>query len=114
KTAIQALDRSQPALPLRPGQPERHAVEYVRHGTVSLFAALEVHSGKVLGRCAPRHTSKEFVAFLDQAISGHRRKPIHVILDNLAVHKSPIVRAWQKQHPRVQFHFTPTYSSWLN
>ncbi len=114
KTAIQALDRSQPALPMRPGQPERHAVEYVRHGTVSLFAALEVHSGKVLGHCAPRHTSEEFVAFLDQTISGHWRKPIHVILDNLAVHKSPIVRAWQKQHPRVHFHFTPTYSSWLN
>ena len=65
KTAIQALDRSQPALPLRSGQPERHAVEYVRHGTVSLFAALEVHSGKVLGHCAPRHTSEEFVEFLN-------------------------------------------------
>jgi len=114
KTAIQALDRSQPALPLRPGQPERHAVEYVRHGTVSLFAALEVHSGKVLGRCAPRHTSEEFVAFLDQAISGHRRKPIHVILDNLSVHKTPLGCAWQKQHPNVHFHFPPTYSSWLN
>jgi len=114
KTAIQALDRSQPALPLRPGQPERRAVEYVRHGTVSLFAALEVHSGKVLGRCAPRHTSEEFVTFLDQALSRRRRKTIHVILDNLAVHKSPIVRAWQQRHPRVHFHFTPTYSSWLN
>lgn len=114
KTAIQALDRSQPALPLRPHQPERHAVEYVRHGTVSLFAALEVHSGKVLGRCAPRHTSAQFVEFLDQAVAGHRRKAIHVILDNLAVHKSPVVRTWLEQHPRVQFHFTPTYSSWLN
>src|SRR6267378_154844 len=114
KTAIQALDRSQPALPLRPGQVERHAVEYVRHGTVSLFAALEVHSGKVLGRCAPRHTSEEFVGFLDEAVVGHRRKTIHVILDNLAVHKSPLVRRWQKQHPNVHFHFTPTYSSWLN
>ena len=93
KTAIQALDRSQPALPLRPGQVERRAVEYVRHGTVSLFAALEVHSGKVLGRCAPRHTSAQFVEFLDQAIGVHRRKTIHVILDNLAVHKTPLVRA---------------------
>lgn len=114
KTAIQALDRSQPALPLRSGRPERHAVEYVRHGTVSLFAALEVHSGKVLGRCAPRHTSEEFVDFLDQAVAGHRRKTIHVILDNLSVHKSPIVRAWLEQHPNVHFHFMPTYSSWLN
>src|SRR5712692_9046185 len=114
KTAIQALDRSQPALPLRPGQVERRAVEYVRHGTVSLFAALEVPSGKVFGRCAPRHTSVEFVEFLDQAVVAQRRKTIHVILDNLAVHKAPPVRAWQKQHPNVHFHFTPTYSSWLN
>src|SRR6266849_1751035 len=114
KTAIQALDRSQPALPLRPGQVERRAVEYVRHGTVSLFAALEVPRGKVLGRCAPRHTSVEFVEFLDQAVVAQRRKTIHVILDNLAVHKAPPVRAWQKQHPNVHFHFTPTYSSWLN
>jgi transposase len=114
KTAIQALDRSQPSLPMRPAQPERRAVEYVRHGTVSLFAALEVHSGKVLGRCAPRHTSAAFVAFLDQAVAGHRRKTIHIILDNLAVHKTPLVQAWQEQHPRVHFHFTPTYSSWLN
>lgn len=114
KTAIQALDRSQPALPLRPGQPERHAVEYVRHGTVSLFAALEVHSGKVLGRCAPRHTSEEFVEFLHQAIRRHRRKAIHIILDNLSVHKTPRVRAWAAQHPNVEFHYTPTYASWLN
>ena len=114
KTAIQALDRTQPALPLRPGRPERHTVEYVRHGTVSLFAALEVHSGKVLGRCAPRHTSEAFVEFLDQAAARHRRKAIHVILDNLSVHKTPAVKTWAAMHPRVQFHFTPTYSSWLN
>ena len=68
----------------------------------------------MLGRCAPRHTSAEFVEFLDQAVAAHWRKTIHVILDNLAVHKTPLVRAWQKQHPRVHFHFTPTYSSWLN
>ena len=89
KTAIQALDRRQPALPLRPGQLERRAVEHVRHGTVSLFAALEVHSGKVLGRCASRHTSAQFVEFLDQAVRVPRRKTIHVLLDNLAVHKTP-------------------------
>ena len=114
KTAIQALDRTQPALPLRPARPERQAVEYVRHGTVSLFAALEVHSGKVVGRCVPRHTSQEFVRFLEQAVATHRRKTIHVILDNLAVHKTPAVQAWAKQHPNVAFHFTPTYASWLN
>jgi len=114
KTAIQALDRSQPALPMRAGQTERRSVEYVRHGTISLFAALQVQSGKVFGRCAPRHTSEEFVNFLDQSVGGHGRKTIHVILDNLAVHKTPLVRAWQKQHPNVHFHFTPTYASWLN
>ena len=114
KTAIQALDRTQPALPLRPQRPERQTVEYVRHGTVSLFAALEVHSGKVVGRCVPRHTSEEFVSFLNEAVAAHRRKAIHVILDNLAVHKAPTVQAWAKQHPKVTFHFTPTYASWLN
>lgn len=114
KTAIQALDRTQPALPMRRKQPERHTVEYVRHGTVSLFAALEVHTGKVLGRCAPRHTSQEFVQFLQEAIATPRRKTIHVILDNLSAHKTPEVQAWAKQHPYVEFHFTPTYTSWLN
>lgn len=114
KTAIQALDRIQPALPLRPGRPERHTVEYVRHGTVSLFAALEVHSGKVRGRCAPRHTSEAFVDFLDAALARHRRKTVHVILDNLSVHKTPAVQAWAEAHPNVHFHFTPTYASWLN
>jgi transposase len=114
KTAIQALDRVQPALPLRAGHPERHTVEYVRHGTVSLFAALEVHSGKVRGRCAPRHTSEAFVDFLDEALARHRRKIIHVILDNLAVHKTAAVKTWAETHPNVHFHFTPTYASWLN
>jgi len=114
KTAIQALDRTQPALPLRPHQPERQTFEYVRYGTVSLFAALEVHSGKVMGRCAPRHTSEEFVQFLEEAVAAHRRKTIHVILDNLSVHKTPAVQAWAKGHPHVEFHFTPTYASWLN
>jgi transposase len=114
KTAIQALDRTQPALPLQPQRPERQTVEYVRHGTVSLLAALEVHSGKVVGRCVPRHTSEEFVKFLDEAVATHRGKTIHVILDNLAVHKAPVVQAWAKKHSQVTFHFTPTYASWLN
>jgi transposase len=114
KTAIQALDRTQPALPLRSGKPEGHSVEYVRHGTVSLLAALEVHTGKVQSRCVARHTSEEFVRFLDEAVGGQRRKQIHLILDNLSAHKTAAVRAWQERHPHVQFHFTPTYSSWLN
>lgn len=114
KTAIQALDRTQPALPLRAGEPERHSVEYVRHGTVSLLAALEVRTGKVRSRCVERHTSVEFVRFLDEAVVGRRRKQIHLILDNLSVHKTAAVRAWLERHPHVQLHFTPTYSSWLN
>jgi hypothetical protein len=114
KTAIQALDRTQPALPLRSGQPERHSVEYVQHGTVSLPAALEVQTGKVQSRCVARHTSEEFVRFLDEAVVGQRRKQIHLILDNLPAHKTAAVRAWLERHPQVQFHFTPTYSSWLN
>lgn len=114
KTAIQALDRTQPALPLRAGRPERQAVEYVRHGTVSLLAALEVHTGKVRGRCVVRHTSQEFVRFLDEALLAQRRKQVHLILDNLATHKTAAVRAWLEKHPQVQLHFTPTYSSWLN
>jgi transposase len=79
-----------------------------------LFAALEVQSGKVVACCAPHHTSEAFVEFLDQAVAGHRRKTIHVILDNLAVHKTPAVKAWAAAHPHVQFHFTPTYASRLN
>jgi transposase len=114
KTAIQALDRTQPALPLRSGKPERHSVEYVRHGTVCLLAALEVHTGKVQSRCVARHTSEEFVRFLDEAVVGQRRKQIYLILDNLSAHKTAAVRAWRERHPHVQFHFTPTYSSWLN
>jgi len=114
KTAIQALDRTQPALPLRPARPERQTVEYVRHGTVSLFAALEVHSGKVVGLCAPHHTSREFLQFLEEAVAPHRRKTIQVILDKLSAHKTPAVRAWAQRHPNVTFHFTPTYASWLN
>ena len=86
----------------------------MRHGTVSLFAALEVHSGKVFGRCAPHHTSQAFVEFLEEAVAAHRWKTIHVILDNLSVHKTPAVRAWAERHPNVEFHFTPTCASWLN
>jgi transposase len=114
KTAIQALDRTQPGLPMRAGRPERQSVEYVRHGTVSLLAALEVQTGKVQGRCVARHTSEEFVRFLDETVVGGRRRQVHVILDNLSAHKTAAVKTWLAEHPNVQLHFTPTYSSWLN
>lgn len=114
KTAIQALDRTQPGLPMRAGRPERQSVEYVRHGTVSLLAALEVQTGKVQGRCVARHTSEEFVRFLDEAVVGRRRRQVHLILDNLSAHKTAAVKAWLAEHPNVHLHFTPTYSSWLN
>src|SRR3989442_6745285 len=86
KTAVQALDRTQPALPMRAGQPERRSVEYVRHSTVSLLAALEVHTGKVLGRCVDRHTSQEIVRFLDEAAGGGLPKTIDLLLDMLTLH----------------------------
>lgn len=115
KTAIQALDRRDPVLPLSPGRAERHGFEYVRHGTLSLYAALEVGTGRVAGRPVPRHTSAEFLRFLDQVVGGYpAEQEIHVILDNLAAHKTAAVRAWGAAHPNVHFHFTPTYSSWLN
>lgn len=115
KTAIQALDRLDPVLPLSPGRAERHGFEYYRHGTLSLYAALDTKTGRVHGKTAARHTSRDFVAFLEEVVTlCPRRQPIHIILDNLAAHKTQIVRDFLQRHPRVQFHFTPTYSSWLN
>ena len=115
KTAIQALDRLDPVLPLTPGRAERHGFEYYRHGTLSLYAALDTQNGEVIGHTAPRHTSDEFVAFLTQVVETQpRRRPIHIILDNLATHKTQRVRAFLAGHPNVRLHFTPTYSSWLN
>jgi transposase len=115
KTAIQALDRLDPVLPLSPGRAERHGFEYYRHGTLSLYAALETATGRVHGKTAARHTSREFVAFLKEVVSlCPPRQQIHIILDNLSAHKTQSVREFLEQNPRVQFHFTPTYSSWLN
>ena len=115
KSAIQALDRLDPVLPMSPGRAERHGFEYYRHGTLSLYAALDVRSGKVLGKTAARHTSDEFVSFLDQVVADCKQKQeIHVILDNLSAHKTARVRDFLEQHPHVHLHFTPTYSSWLN
>lgn len=115
KTAIQALDRKDPVLPLSPGRAERHGFEYFRHGTLSLFAAFNVASGEVIGKTTHRHTSQEFVAFLEDVIATQpKRKSIHIILDNLSVHKTKIVQEFLERHSQVKLHFTPTYSSWLN
>jgi transposase len=115
KTAIQALDRKDPVLPLSPGRAERHGFEYFRHGTLSLYAAFNTKTGEVLGKTAARHTSAEFVAFLtDIVINQPRGKEIHVIADNLSAHKSSPVKDFLTAHPKVHLHFTPTYSSWLN
>src|SRR6266568_4521652 len=115
KTAIQALDRKDPVLPLSPGRAERHGFEYFRHGTLSLYAAFNTKTGEVLGKTAARHTSAEFAAFLtDIVIDQPRGKEIHVIADNLSAHKSRPVTDFLAAHPKVHLHFTPTYSSWLN
>src|SRR5438309_5151729 len=115
KTAIQALDRLDPVLPLSPGRAERHGFEYYRHGTLSLFAALNTQSGEVLGQTVPRHTSAAFVEFLGEIVASQpKRREIHVIADNLSTHKTQAVRTFLLAHPNVHLHFTPTYSSWLN
>ncbi len=115
KTAIQALDRLDPVLPLSPGRAERHGFEYFRHGTLSLYAAFNTKTGEVLGKTAARHPSAEFVAFLtDIVVNQPRGKEIHVIADNLSAHKTRQVKEFLEAHPKVHLHFTPTYSSWLN
>jgi len=114
KTQIQALDRTQPMLPLRPGSPERHTHDYKRNGTTSLYAALEVASGQVLGACYPRHRHQEFLAFLRGVVRGFPQGDLHVVLDNSSTHSTPEVRRWLARHRRVHFHFTPTGASWMN
>ena len=115
KSAIQALDRLDPVLPLSPGRAESHGFEYFRHGTLSLYAALETKSGEILGKTARRHTSAEFVSFLEDLVASQPvGKLIHVIADNLSAHKTKLVDTFLEAHPNVQMHFTPTYSSWLN
>ena len=115
KSQIQALDRTQPLLPLRPGIPARQTHDYKRHGTTTLFAALNMLDGKVIGQCLPRHRAKEFVTFLKQI---DRETPagldLHLIVDNYATHKSPVVKRWLAKHKRFHLHFVPTSSSWLN
>jgi len=115
KSQIQALDRTQPILPLAPGLPERRTHDYQRHGTTSLFAALDIASGKVIGELHRRHRSKEFLAFL-RTIDANvpAELEVHLILDNYGTHKTPSVKAWLARHSRFHVHFTPTSSSWLN
>jgi transposase len=115
KTAIQALDRLDPVLPLSPGRAERHGFEYYRHGTLSLYAALNTRTGEILGQTVPRHTSAAFIDFLGDIVATQpRRREIHVIVDNLSAHKTKAVHAFLEAHPHVHLHFTPTYASWLN
>jgi transposase len=115
KTAIQALDRKDPILPFSPGRAERHGSEYIRHGTLSLYAALNTRTGMVFGQTAERHTSQAFIAFLASLLTTvPARQEVHVICDNLSAHKAKQVEAFVAEHPRLHLHFTPTYSSWLN
>jgi transposase len=115
KTAIQALDRLDPVLPLSPGRLERHGFEYYRHGTLSLYAAFNTRNGEVLGKTVARHTSQEFVAFLTEVVANQPAgKEIHIIADNLSAHKTARVQEFLRVHPNVSLHYTPTYSSWLN
>lgn len=114
KTQIQALDRLQPNLPLTPGRPERRTFEYKRHGITNLFAAFNTANGEVTGQTKPTRNQSDFVDFLDVLARKYRRREIHVILDNLSIHKAPRVQEWLAAHPNWHFHFTPTYSSWLN
>jgi len=115
KSQIQALDRTQPGLPMKKGRAGTMTHDYVRHGTTTLFAALDVRSGLVVGECLPRHRAKEFLRFLrriNRVVQKHL--DIHLVLDNYATHKTPEVKAWLAKHPRFHLHFTPTGASWLN
>lgn len=115
KSQIQALERTQPILPLRPGTAERRTADYERHGTTSLFAALDVKTGKVIGQCYPRHRASEFRQFLDKIDAAvPPEQQVHLILDNYATHKTPAVHRWLLKHSRFHLHFIPTHSSWLN
>jgi transposase len=115
KSQIQALNRTQPLLPMRPGQAERKTYEYKRNGVTSLFAALDTATGNVMGKCFRRHRSIEFKHFLDYIDSQiPENQEVHLILDNYATHKTPLIKQWLLNHPKYHLHFTPTHSSWLN
>jgi transposase len=114
KTQVQALDRTQPMLPIAFDASEKRTHDYVRHGTTNLFAALNIVTGEVYGECKPTRNGSDFLAFLKAAVKPHEGKDIHVVMDNLSTHTTPEVQDWLANNPRVRFHFTPTGSSWLN
>jgi len=114
KSQVQALDRTAPVLPLRLGMPQKQTHDYVRHGTTTLFAALEVATGKVTDACYPRHRHEEFLKFLKQVAKTYPRRQLHIVVDNYATHKHPAVRSWLDENKRITLHFTPTSGSWLN
>jgi len=114
KTQVQALNRTQPILPLRPGLPEGRTHDYKRNGTTNLYAALEIANGQVLTNCEPRHRAQEFLAFLKQIDRAYPHDELHLVLDNSSTHTTPDVNSWLTRHPRVHFHFTPTGASWMN
>jgi len=114
KTQVQALDRTQPLLPIDFGKTEMRTHDYVRHGTTNLFAALDTATGEVLGECYARRRTEEFLKFMDTVVKRYPDREIHVVLDNLSTHSGDDVNAWLAKHPGVIFHFTPTGSSWLN
>ena len=114
KTQIQALDRTQPTLPMTFGATEQRTADYVRHGTTNLFASLNVGTGEVFGLCSSTRDGADFLGFRKKAVKPHADKDVHVVLDNLSTHNTPDVQDWLKLNPNVTFHFTPTGSSWLN
>ena len=114
KTQIQALDRTQPLLPVDFGLTEKRTHDYRRHGTTNLFAALNIATGEVTADCYPRRTGAEFLTFIRRAVKPHAGKQIHVVLDNLSTHDTPEVRGWLARNPNITFHFTPVGSSWVN
>jgi len=114
KPQAQALERAAPVLPMRPGMPEKRSHDYIRHGTTTLFAALEVATGKVTDACYPRHRHEEFLLFLRQVARAYPRRKLHIVCDNYGTHTHPDVRAWLDKNPRITLHFTPTSGSWLN
>jgi len=114
KTQIQALDRTQPILPIRPGLPEGRTHDYRRHGTTSLYAALEIATGQVTTECHPRHRALEFLGFMRRVVREHPTGELHIVLDNSSTHSTPQVKRWLARHRRVHFHFTPKGASWMN
>lgn len=114
ESQIQALDRTAPTLPMQIGIPERQTHDYVRHGTTTLFAALEIATGRVTGVCKPRHRHQEFLSFLKHVARAYPKQQLHLVMDNYAAHKKQEIRDWLAENPRIRVHFTPTSASWMN